>query len=329
MTATNQAAIVALCAAAFLSFTFFGSPQVGDWMFRVSTLMMLAISWNLMANAGLISLGHSAFWGVGSYAAILSANAWGLPIYLSLIVSMLFGSLLGFFLAVATGRLRGIFFAISTLALSEGLRISAFMAPDVTGGAVGLFLNPSLRPSTTTLYIIGCIGAVAAIVISVILSRSRFHFACRAMRANESAAQMLGIRPYTYRMGLLAISGAIASCAGGINAWYGGYLDPEIGFTLHFTILSQIAPILGGVHTLPGPVIGSFAIIALSEASRIFFGQQEGFSQLIYGLVLVVGILFMPAGIWGAIRKAWDRWSARGHSQTGEDSPSPREETKA
>jgi len=329
MTSINQTIIVAICAAVFLSFTLLGSAQVGDWMFRISTLMMLAISWNLMANAGLISLGHSAFWGVGSYAAILSANAWGLPIYLSLIVSMIFGSLLGFFLAVATGRLRGIFFAISTLALSEGLRISAFMAPDVTGGAVGLFLNPSLRPSTTTLYIIGCIGAVAAIGISVILSRSRFHFACRAMRANESAAQMLGIRPQTYRMGLVSVSGAMASCAGGINAWYGGYLDPEIGFTLHFTILSQIAPILGGVHTLVGPVIGSFAIVGLSETSRIFFGQQEGFSQLIYGLVLVIGILFMPAGIWGSVRNAWDRWSARGHSQTGEDSPSPREEAKA
>ena len=121
------------------------------------------------------------------------------------------------------------------------------------------------------------------------------------MRNNEGAAQMLGVNPYRYRLGLLAISGAIASCAGGINAWYGGYLDPEVGFSLHFTILSQIAPILGGIHTLAGPVIGSFAIVAISEGTRIFFGQNEGFSQLIYGLVLVIGILFMPRGIWGAL----------------------------
>lgn len=311
MTSTNQTIVVATFAVLFLAVTYTGSAQVGDWMFRVATLMMLAISWNLMANAGLISLGHSAFWGVGSYAAVLSANAWGLPVYLSLVVSMAFGAMLGLFLAVATGRLRGIFFAISTLALSEGLRITAFMMPEVTGGAVGLFLNPSLRPGTMSLYVIGCVGAIAAIAISVAISRSRFHFACRAMRNNESAAQMLGVRPFTYRLGLLAVSGAMASCAGGINAWYGGYLDPEVAFTLHFTILSQIAPILGGIHTLAGPVIGSFAIVGISEASRILFGQQEGFSQLIYGLVLVVGILFMPSGIWGALRSARERYAER------------------
>ncbi len=327
MTAINQAAIVALFAVALIGITLFGGAQVGDWVFRISTLAMLAISWNLMANAGLISLGHSAFWGVGSYAAILSANAWGLPIYLSLIVSMVFGSLLGLFLAVATGQLRGLFFAISTLALSEGLRIAAFMTPDVTGGAVGLFLDSSLRPSSTLLYSLGGLGAVLAIVISVVLSHSRFHFACRAMRNNEAAAQMLGIRPFTYRMGLLAISGAIASCAGGINAWYGGYLDPEVAFTLHFTILAQIAPILGGVHTLAGPVIGSFAIVGLSEASRIIFGQQEGFSQLIYGLVLIVGILFLPAGIWGAVRRLKDK-SARRQRQPATGQVAGRSEVK-
>lgn len=284
-----------------------GSPQVSDWLFRVSTLAMLAVSWNLMANAGLISLGHSAFWGLGSYASVLSANKFGLSLPASLIVAMLCGAVLGVFLAVATGRLRGIFFAIATLALSEGMRISAFMLPDVTGGAVGLYLSQSLRPSSTMLYLVGALAAVAAVVVSYLISLSRFHFACRAMRNNEAAAQMLGINPYRYRMGLLAISGSMASCAGGINAWYGGYLDPEVAFTLHFTILSQIAPILGGVHTVVGPVIGSFAIVIIAEASRILLGQQEGFSQLIYGFVLILGILFMPQGIWGAISAGWQR----------------------
>ena len=317
-----------LFAVALIASPFVGSPQVSDWLFRVSTLIMLAVSWNLMANAGLISLGHSAFWGVGSYAAILSANAFNLPLVASLVVAVLFGTLLGLFLAVTTGRLRGIFFAIATLALSEGLRITACMTPDVTGGAVGLFLNQSLRPSSTFLYLIGAIGAVATVILAYLISISRFHFACRAMRNNEGAAQMLGVNPYRYRLMLLAISGAIASCAGGINAWYGGYLDPEVGFSLHFTILSQIAPILGGIHTLAGPVIGSFAIVAISEGSRILFGQQEGFSQLVYGLVLVIGILFMPRGIWGALRSAgaWFRGAPQQPRRLAV--PDPRAEVK-
>lgn len=307
-------AIIAL-AAVFLASPFMSSAQVNDWLFRVSTLIMLAISWNLMANAGLISLGHSAFWGLGSYASLLSANAFGLPLLPSIVVSIVFGALLGLFLAVSTGRMRGIFFAIATLALSEGMRISAFMLPDLTGGAVGVFLNQTLRPTTTMLYVVGAAGAIVTIVMSCILSKSRFQFACRAMRNNEAAAQMLGINPYHYRMGLLTISGAIASCAGGMNAWYGGYLDPEVAFTLHFTILSQIAPILGGIHTLVGPVIGSFAIVFIAEASRILFGQQEGFSQLVYGLVLVVGILFMPQGIWGTITAIKRRSALAGRPQ--------------
>lgn len=276
-------------------------PQVNDWIFRISTLVMLATSWNLMASAGLISLGHSAFWGVGSYAALLSANAAGLPIYVSLVVSAVFGALIGLFLAVATGRLRGIFFAISTLALSEGLRVTAFMLPDATGGAIGLFLNAQLRPSLSTLYVIGAVGAVASVLLAWALAQSRFYFACRAMRNNESAAQMLGINPFRYRLLLLAISGALASCAGGINAWHGGYLDPGIAFNLHFTVMAQIAPILGGIYTIGGPVVGSVAVVAISEATRIFFGAQQGVSQLLYGLILIAGILLVPKGIWGML----------------------------
>lgn len=301
-------------AIAFVGSAALDTPQINDWLFRISTLIMLATSWNLMASAGLISLGHSAFWGVGSYAAILSANAFGLPVYATLIISMVFGGLLGLFLAVATGRLRGIFFAISTLALSEGLRISAFMLPDFTSGAIGLFLDQQLRPSTGTLYLLGAAAAVASVVIAYTLSLSRFHFACRAMRNNEPAAQMLGINPLRYRMALLSISGAMASCAGGINAWYGGYLDPDVAFTLHFTILSQIAPILGGLYTIAGPVVGSVVTVAIAEGSRILFGGQQGASQLIYGLVLVVGILVMPKGIWGMISAYRERRRLEGLS---------------
>ena len=308
----NLGLLAALAAgAALIASPVLDSPQVNDWIFRISTLIMLATSWNLMASAGLISLGHSAFWGIGSYAAILSANSAGLPIYVSLVFSAVFGAALGLFLAVATGRLRGIFFAISTLALSEGLRVAAFMLPDITGGAIGLFLNAQLRPELSTLYVIGAVGAVASVLLAWLLAQSRFYFACRAMRNNESAAQMLGINPFKYRLLLLAISGAMASCAGGINAWHGGYLDPGIAFNLHFTVMAQIAPILGGIYTIGGPVVGSVAVVAISEGTRIYFGAQQGVSQLLYGLILIVGILLIPKGIWGTIAGAVERQRLR------------------
>ncbi len=109
---------------------------------------------------------------------------------------------------------------------------------------------------------------------------------------------------------MLAVSGAIAAFAGGVNIWYGGFLDPNIGFDLHITILAQIGPILGGIHTLAGPIIGGIAALAVSEASRVTVGEQ-GYSLLVYGAILVVSIMFMPHGIRGALRDMRARPAAR------------------
>ena len=101
------------------------------------------------------------------------------------------------------------------------------------------------------------VGALGAAWFAWALSRTPWHYAFRAMRANESAAEMLGVHPVRFRVGVLALSGALAAFAGGVRVWYGGFIDPGIAFDLHITILAQIAPILGGIHTLVGPIIGS------------------------------------------------------------------------
>jgi branched-chain amino acid transport system permease protein len=305
---------------AVLSLPFVASSQTNDWMFRVAMLCIIAVSWNLMANAGLISLGHSAFWGVGAYAGVLSANSLGLPIVPATGVAVCAGATLGVILALATGRLRGVFFAICTLALSESLRTIALMMPNLTGGAVGLFLAQQLRPAPDTLFVIGSAGAILAVLISVVLAHTKFHYACRALRNHEGAAQMLGIDPRQYRLAVLAISGALASGAGCINAWYGGYLDPNIAFDLFVTVEAQIAPILGGLFTIAGPVVGSFGIVFLSEVSRISLGAHEGASQLVFGTVLVAGILFMPKGIIGSLLRLHAR---RGRRKSARRSASP------
>lgn len=196
------------------------------------------------------------------------------------------------------------------LALSEGLRVLAMMTPDLTGGSAGLFINQAARPSPQFVAIVTSVCAVASAVIAWLVSVSCFHYAFRAMRNNENASQMLGINPIRFRIAVLSVSGAMASLAGGVNVWYSGFLDPTIGFDLHITILAQIAPILGGIHTLPGPIIGAFATIALSEITRIWLGEQ-GYSLLVYGIILVFSIIFMPKGIYGAWRAGVARLRAR------------------
>ena len=293
-----------------LALPFFSTAVVNDWIVSAASLMILAYSWNMAANAGLISLGHSAFWGLGSYSAILAANKLGLPMAVSLIPAIAVGALVGAALAVITGRLKGIFFAISTLALSEGLRVLAVMTPGFTGGGEGMYMNPKLRPSPEIVSALMVSGAIASVWICWALSRTPWHFAFRAMRANESAAEMLGVHPVRFRAGVLALSAAMASYAGGVRIWYGGFIDPGIAFDLHITILAQIAPILGGIHTLAGPAIGALLGVVLSEATRVWLGSK-GFSLLVYGLALVLAILFLPSGVWGGLRNSLQRWKAR------------------
>lgn len=274
-------------------------PMVNDWLFRIATLVMLAVSWNMMASAGMISLGHSAFWGLGGYCCILAANVLGSGFGLSFLPALVVGAAAGLVLALITGRLRGVFFAVATLALSEGLRIIGLMLPDFTGGAAGLFLVPGARPEGTLLYEAAVVGAAVAVAVAWGISRTRLRYAMRAMRDNESAAQMLGINPLLFRAVISAVAGAIAAAAGGFNLWYSGYIAPDLAFTLHFAILAQIAVIIGGINTLAGPVIGAFLVIALSEVTRITLGSKEGFSLLIYGVLLVAAITFLPNGLYG------------------------------
>lgn len=300
-----------LLGAATLVIPFVGSPSLVDLNFRICTLAIIAISWNMMASAGLISLGHSAFWGMGSYVSLLCANQLGIPFLPSLLLGMLGGGIIGGGLALITGRLRGIYFAISTLALSEGLRIVAVMLPDLTGGASGLYLISSLFPGTTAVNILAAIGAVATALIAWIVSRTRSHYAFRAMRANEGASQMLGIRPLRYRVSIVFLSGALASFAGAINVWNGGYLDPGVAFNLHTTLMSQIAPILGGIYTLSGPILGTLVAMGLGEVTRTMLGHLEGVSLLVFGVLLVVCVLYLPKGVAGAVDSAVKRWRKR------------------
>lgn len=297
-----QVLLAVVVSIVLLAIPFVASAVLNDWIISGASLVILAIAWNMASNAGLISLGHSAFWGIGSYAAVLVANRTALPLYVVLVPAMLAGAVLGAFLAVVTGRLRGIYFAISALAMSEGLRIVAVMLPDLTGGSEGLYIDPALRvaPAIVSALMVG--GALATFGLSWWMSRTSWHYAFRAMRANESAAQMLGVAPIRYRVAVLALSGALTAFAGGVSIWYGGFIDPNIAFDLRITILAQIAPILGGVNTLVGPVIGAGLSVVLSETTRIWLGTH-GVSLLVYGLALVLCILYLPHGVWGALRR--------------------------
>lgn len=276
-----------------------GSSLQQDLLFRVLLLLVLTISWNLMANAGLISLGHSAFWGVGSYAPVILMNRLGLSLPLALTTALIVGALLGAAMARLTGRLSGMFFGIATLALAEGLRVCSLMLADLTGGAGGLTLNAALAPSGLSLRLMALGYAGCAILTAWLLSRSRFQFACRAMRNSAGAAQMIGVDLVMVRTALVAISGLLAAGAGALNALSNGYLDPSLAFTMQNTIMPQIAAILGGVYTIGGSVLGAVAITFIVHATTLVGTQLPGFGLFCLGIVLIVVVIFLPHGLFG------------------------------
>ena len=281
-----------------------GSPTENTLLLRIMTLAILAVSWNIMANAGLISLGHSAFWGLGSYITTGVASDLHWSFVLALIPAMAAGSVLGLALAVITGRLRGVFFAISTLALSEGLRVMALMLSGITGGAVGIYMAASAAPSPGYLHALAAGCTILVVLCAAWLATTRFQYASRALRNSEGAAQMVGIDPRQYRMLSIAISAAMAALAGGLNAGFTGYVDPDGAFSLDFTILPQIAVILGGLYSVEGPVLGAAAIVGLGELTRQTTGTRPGVSLLVNGILLVVCVLFFREGIWGTLQTA-------------------------
>jgi ABC-type branched-subunit amino acid transport system ATPase component/ABC-type branched-subunit amino acid transport system permease subunit len=269
-----------------------------DWVFQIAVFIPLAISWNIMSGAGLLSLGQSAFWGIGYFTSAIVSRASHGSFPESLFVALIAGAVSGVLLAVLTGRLRGVFFAISTLALSEALRVIATMLPDFTGGAAGIYVNNAVAPTSSTIVATAIGVAVFSLLLSILVSRSPLQLAMRAMRNNEHASQMLGINPLFYRTLVAGGCGAMAAVGGCIAGWRGGYVTPEIAFDLNYAILAQIAPILGGIYTVPGPILGSVAVVILSELTRLFLAH-EGYGLLVYGLVLAVAIKYMPHGIYG------------------------------
>jgi ABC-type branched-subunit amino acid transport system ATPase component/ABC-type branched-subunit amino acid transport system permease subunit len=268
-----------------------------DWAFQIAVLIPLAISWNIMGGAGLLSLGQSAFWGVGYFASAIVSHASFGSFTASLVVALFTGMFAGAVLALLTGRLRGVFFAISTLALSEGLRVVATMMPDLTGGAAGIYVDNAVAPAPWVIVAAAVGFAGLSVLVSLVLSWSPLQLAMRAMRNNEHASQMLGINPLFYRTLVSGLCGGMAAIAGCLGGWRGGYVTPEIAFDLNYAILAQIAPILGGIYTVPGPILGSIAVVILSELTRLLLAQ-EGYGLLIYGLVLAVAIKYMPHGLY-------------------------------
>jgi len=262
----------------------------------------LGASWNLLGGyAGQVSFGHAAFFGVGAYTSSLLFVRVGIDPWLGLPGAGVAAALLGVPMGLVCFRLRGPFFALSMLALSEFLRLVALNWRSLTEGAVGILPPPLFEGKLPYYYIaLGLAVLTLAVVAAVITSRGGFSLV--AIREDEDAAEALGVDTMRGKLLALLLSAFFTGMGGSFYANYMLYIDPAIVFSIiDVSIAMILVAVLGGMGTLFGPVVGAFAIVALSE---LFRGLLAGANLIVYGILIVLVILFMPEGVVGALGKA-------------------------
>jgi len=274
-------------------------PDVtGDyWLqlgFRICIYLTLAHGWNLMAgSAGLVSLGTSCFVGLGAYVAVESLNGFGLPLPLVLVLCGVAGGLLAVLVSPALFRLRGLYFTVGTLALSELLRL-LMVNVSTFGGATGLFLQED-PPALPVLFRYALVVAVVASAAITLCARTRVSVIFRAVRDDEDAAAQMGVRPFRVKLGAFVLASALGAAAGGIQAVKLGAIEPYGMFGLQWAIDVLSMVIIGGVGLRLGPLIGALFVVILGELLADYPEAHIAAA----GLILIVLIRFAPHGIVG------------------------------
>ncbi|RIH85084.1 urea ABC transporter, permease protein UrtC [Meiothermus luteus] len=285
------------------------SLPLGEWRaFLLDTAQFafltsaLALAWDLLARSGQLSLAHGAFFGLGAYAAALSAPALGtLP---ALLAGGLVAALASFLLGLATLRLHGMYFAIATLAFSEVMRTLVLKA-QFTGGSIGLPVQPAFSGAFPlgSYYLAVAVLALSA-GVSLLLSRGRWHYAMAATRQGEAVARVLGVPVVRVKLLTFGLSAFLGGLVGGVYAMKTLFLSPYDAFGLGRAVEALVVPIFGGLYTTSGPLLGGLIIVGLETWLRLRIG--EGY-LVIYGLVLILAILFLPRGLVGLFRKGVGR----------------------
>jgi branched-chain amino acid transport system permease protein len=295
---------------------------VGSYALSVATLILyfayVGQAWNVMMGfAGQLSLGHSLYVGVGAYAAGALFFHWGIGPWAGLWVAMLLCVALGLvigFLAFRFG-ISGVYFALLTIAFAEFTRIG-FDHLDWTGGPGGMFLRVAQRDSWDLLnfrgpplmYYYAMLGLCAlAFVLCFFLLKSKAGYYWQAIREDEEAAQALGINTFRWKMLAVAISSAMTALSGVFFAFYYNNLFPEQIFHISRSIEIILGPIIGGIGTLFGPILGAVVLTLLSDGITEALGalgwEIPGVKQVFYGIVLLAVVMFLPNGIWPFLAK--------------------------
>jgi branched-chain amino acid transport system permease protein len=289
----------------------------GDYPLTVLILILyfayVGQAWNIMMGfAGQLSLGHALYVGLGAYTAAALYVHFGIGPWVGLLVAAPLAAAAGAFIGFLAFRFRvaGVYFAILTIAVAEFARVG-FDHLSWTHGSAGLFLPVSqyshndlwyLRGHPVMFYYILLAASAFALIVSRALLQSRIGYFWLAIREDEEAARAAGIDTFRYKMMAVVISAGMTSFGGVIYAFYYNNLFPEQVFSISQSILIILGPIVGGVGTLFGPILGALVLETIAEVMRTLLEalgvDLPGTNQLFFGVVLLLVVIALPEGVW-------------------------------
>ena len=285
------------------------SNVVLNFLVMALLIALVGQGWNLLGGyGGQYSFGHAAFFGTGAYVTAILQTRYGINAWLGFVVGIAAGALVGAVIGALSFRsgLKGSYFALITLAFAEVLRIIATVTP-ITGAGVGTLIKLDLRPeafqfqSRAPFYWIILAMVGVSLVLIRLIENSRFGAYLVAVRENEDAAKALGVDATVVKLGAMTMSAAIAAAGGCFYAQYFLFIDAGIAYGPWISIEALLAPIIGGIGTVFGPLLGALVVKTLGELTKHVTGGAPGLDLVIYGSVLVLVIAFAPRGIAGLL----------------------------
>jgi branched-chain amino acid transport system permease protein len=290
------------------------SGAVNEYFFYaayvVLTFVVLATAWNILGGyAGYVNFGTGAFFGLGSYSAVVLFKALSAPLAVQILAAAAVGAALGFGVGMLTLRLRGIFFAIATVAIlfiMETLMVNW----RYVGGATGLQL---LRPEvmapfetyTRMLFVVMALLAVVAVSVARYVQVSWIGRGLRAIRDSEEAAESSGVPTLKLKLFACTVSGALMGAAGAPMPMYLSFVEPASSFSLNWGVSALAMPMIGGTAHWIGPVVGALLLGSIQQIVTVTISNE--INVLVVGVLLVLFVVLAPDGIYGLFRKVLRR----------------------
>jgi branched-chain amino acid transport system permease protein len=295
----EAAGMLAVAAAFFFAPSYLERGTLND-LWSVALAVVLASSWNLLGGlAGQVSIGYSAFLGIGAYTTVLLAKG-GFSHVLTLPLGALLAALFSVLIGYPTFRLRGPYFTIATIGVGEAVRVVA-SGVSFTGGASGLRM-PAGSFDFESNFRAMTLLAVTVVWISALVSRSPFGSALAAVKQDIDAAEALGVNSTRLKVVVHALSAALVGLAGGLFAINFQYVSPGSVFDFRLSLTIVLMPIVGGVGTVAGPVLGAI-LFGWLQLKLLSIPALLDSSLFIYGALLIAVMLFEPKGLLGLVNR--------------------------